>query len=406
MGNETWVFQFAAAFFEAESELSYRCFMVGYDEKWSDWNKKTTINYTNLDAGTYTFRVQAKNIYDLEGEEDRFMFTVLPPWYKTWLAYLLYVVSILLFFFLVLKWRSTKLLQEKKKLETVVIERTQEVQQKNRQLENQTRLLTAQSEKLQEMDRIKSRFFANISHEFRTPLTLIMSPLEKMSAQSSDESGQQTVGLMMRNARQLLRLINQLLDLSRFDSGKMKLNAAYLDIVPFLKAIVSQFEIPAQSKNIALKFSAPENDLFLYFDAARLGEAVCNLLINALKFTNPGGSIQVSVQRETPQTGSSMPGHVTLSVKDSGIGISLEQMPRIFDRFYQAEHHDAVERKGTGIGLAITREIVELHQGTINVHSYEGEGSEFAIRLPLGNQHLERKKSQQQVMSGCLRLKE
>ena len=216
-------FEFAAPFFEAETRTQYRCFLEGYDSDWSTWNKDTRKYYTNLDSGLYNFRVQAKNIYDYEGKEDAFRFKILPPWYNTWWSFIIYAFLLLGLMFLVVKWRSGRLEQEKQRLEQLVKERTKEVYHKNE-------LLEEQSQKLKEMDRMKSRFFANISHEFRTPLTLILSPLEKMLSNSQDRQQKKELNVMRRNSQRLLTLINQLLDLTRFDSGKMTLQAAYQNI--------------------------------------------------------------------------------------------------------------------------------------------------------------------------------
>jgi signal transduction histidine kinase/DNA-binding response OmpR family regulator len=387
-------FEFAAPFFEAESETHYRWLLEGYDEKWSAWSSEPRKDYTNLNAGQYRFRVQSRNVYHHIGGEAVFQFKVLPPWYRTWWAYSLYGAAVLLLMFQVVRWRSGKLQREKRKLEKTVKERTREINMKNLQLEKQTVQLKEQSEKLKEMDRVKSRFFANISHEFRTPLTLIMGPLEHMISASSDDRQKKEMNVMLRNSQRLLTLINQLLDLSRFDSGKMRLQASPQDIISFLKGITASFELLARQNKLELTFITEEERNLLYFDPEKLEEVFFNLLLNAVKFTLPGGKITVSVKcikTGLNDTGSlTDPGFVRISVRDTGIGISKDQLIHIFDRFYQAESSQRLrhDQKGTGIGLALTQEIVTLHHGKIDVHSREGEGTEFIILLPLGHAHL------------------
>ncbi|NIM16355.1 MAG: response regulator, partial [Candidatus Aminicenantes bacterium] len=379
-------FEFAATFFEAENETHYQCFMKGYDKDWSSWSKDTKRNYTNLDSGLYTFRVRAKNVYEHMGEENTFRFKVLPPWYKTWWALLFYAILFFLLVFFIVRWRSGKLEREKQRLEQIVKERTKEINEKNQQLEKQTIKLTEQSEKLKEMDKVKSRFFANISHEFRTPLTLIMSPLEQMFDDTRDEKQKKELNMMLRNSRRLLTLINQLLDLSRIDSGKMKLQTACQNIVPFLKGILASFHGLARQNKLELDFHPEEEDISVYFDAQKLEEVMYNLLINAVKFTPPGGKITVSVsidRQDQPEEGSLPPGFVKISVCDTGIGIPKDQLSQIFDRFFQAKISKEKAHKGTGIGLALTKEIVLLHRGKIDVHSQLGKGTEFVILLPL-----------------------
>lgn len=372
-------FHFAAPFFEAETRTRYQCRLEGYDDHWTAWSGETWRDYTNLDSGSYTFRVRAKNVYGSTGSEANYRFTVLPPWYKTWWAFAFYAVTAALMVILVVKWRSWKWVQETQRLEQIVKDRTGEINRKNRQLEEQ-------SEKLKEMDQVKSRFFANISHEFRTPLTLIMGPLEQMltAPQEKEKEQKKKMRLMQRNSRRLLGLINQLLDLSKFDSGKMKLQACRQNIVPFLKGIVESFDSLAVKNGLDLEFHTPKEDITLYFDGEKLEKAVCNLLINAVKFTPPGGRISVALNEkiDTPA------GFLEISVSDTGIGISGAQSEHIFDRFYQAQGLKEHAHKGSGIGLALTKELVGLHHGDIFVHSREGMGSEFTIRLPLGDEHL------------------
>jgi DNA-binding response OmpR family regulator len=246
------------------------------------------------------------------------------------------------------------------------------------------------------MDQVKSRFFANISHEFRTPLTLIMGPLEQMiSDDSSDEKERKRkLTLMYRNAQRLLRLINQLLELSRLDSKKLKLQAVKTDIIPFLKGIIDSFQLLAHQNELDIVFETEEKNeagkqnIVLYIDPRRIEDVMGNLLINALKFTPAGGEVRVTVE-EHPSTETDFPeGFVEIVVSDTGPGISSEQLPHIFDRFYQAETTYEYHQKGTGIGLALCKELVDLHRGTVTTSSREGEGTTFIIRLPGGSAHL------------------
>jgi len=370
-------FEFATPFFEAESRTGYQCLLEGYDEDWSGWNNEPQMVYTNLDAGGYLFRVRAKNVYENFSNEAVFKFKILPPWYKTWWAFSIYALAVILMVFFIVKWRSWRLVQEKERLEQIVKNRTKEINHKNRQLEEQ-------SEKLKEMDKVKSRFFANISHEFRTPLTLIMGPLEQMLSNSQDKEQHRKVNLMLRNSQRLLNLINQLLDLSKFDSGRMKLQAVRQNIVPFLKGMKDSFELAAQQHEVGLTFHSEAKNITLYFDTEKLENVMCNLLINAIKFTPPGGKVTVSVTASSPEV-------VEISVRDTGIGIPRDQLEYIFDRFFQAEEPSRAHHlKGTGIGLALTKELVNLHHGRLDVHSRMGEpsGTEFIIQLPMGKEHL------------------
>ncbi|MGD2090423.1 MAG: response regulator [Candidatus Aminicenantes bacterium] len=373
-------FLFAAPFFEEETETKYRYLLEGYDEHWSDWSKETQKDYTNLESGLHTFRVRAKNVYEHVSKEAAFQFKILPPWYKTWWAFLIYAVAAFLMVFLIVKWRSRQLVMEKQRLEQIVKDRTKEIEEK--------------SEQLKEMDKLKSRFFANISHEFRTPLTLIMGPLEQMlslsRSQISEREQKKKMKMMLRNSQRLLNLINQLLDLSRFDSGKMKLQAVPQDIIPFIKGITASFEIAAEQNELELQFHSQEETAVLYFDPEKMEKVMVNLLSNAVKFTPAGGRVTASVTKTAPDN--KFPaGSVEISVSDTGIGIPETQMLHIFDQFYQVDGSHEHKYKGSGIGLALTKELVILHRGDIQVRSRQGPGSgtEFIVHLAMGKDHLE-----------------
>jgi len=331
-----------------------------------------------------------------------------------------YVAAALISIYGFIRWRLYRLLKEKEKLEKTVEERTKEIKEKNvqleaqtvqlterseeineknKKLESQTNQLTLQSEKLKEMDKIKSHFFANISHEFRTPLTLIMTPLEQIISSPAPIPDKNIFKMMLRNSRRLLNLINQLLAISRFDSGKMKLQATCQNLVPFLRKTLESFHMIALKNKLKLEFQSPEEEIFLFFDSQKMEQVLYNLLINAVKFTPADGQITLSIlkkypvpeQNESPQMIEVPEDYVLISVKDTGIGISKEQLPHIFDRFYQAGESGKSSYEGTGIGLALAKEIVTLHQGKINVHSQVGIGTEFVIHLPRSKEILEEK---------------
>lgn len=388
--NRDVYFEYAAPFFEAEDKTLYQCLLEGYDGGWTVWSRKTKRSYTNLDPGVYRFRVRAKNVYGTVGEGE-YRFRIPAPWYRTWWMYLLYTAFFIFFVYMLVRWRSRKLVREKQHLENTVTERTREIHDKNLQLERQTRQLHGQSEKLKEMDRVKSRFFSNISHEFRTPLTLILGPLEQMLSDAADKKGKKRIHTMLSNTQLLLNLINQLLDLSRLDGGKEKLRAARRDVVPFLKGVIANFETAAEQKKLDLSFHADPGNITFYFDGQKMEKVMNNLLMNAVKYTPSGGAVTVSVSISRPEHPDRAGARefVKISVKDSGAGIPRDQVNHIFDRFFQAERLKTKPRGGAGIGLAVVKEYVDLHQGKIDVHSLENKGTEFVLRFFTGSDHLE-----------------
>ncbi len=248
---------------------------------------------------------------------------------------------------------------------------------KNLELQRETFLKIKETEKLQELDKIKTNFFTNISHEFRTPLTLILGPLEKLMSENNNEFIQSQYTLIQKNANNLLKLINQLLDLSSIDAGKMKLNIERGDAIAFIKGIIASFNPLAEIKNIKLKFSSKLEQIDSYFDKDKLEKIISNLLSNALKFTYEKGEIFVSVSIDTENNNDV----IEINVEDNGIGIPPNELKNIFDRFSKANNSSALG--GTGIGLALVKELVELHNGSISVKSEINKGTKFKISLPL-----------------------
>ena len=224
-----------------------------------------------------------------------------------------------------------------------------------------------------ELDRMKSRFFANISHEFRTPLTLMLTPLERRIEQSQTEEDRDEWLMMQNNGNRLLSLVNQLLDLSKIEAGKMTLHLERIDLMEWLKPLVGQFASIAESHSINFHVRLSEN-LLWPMDRDKMEQVILNLLSNAFKFTHDGGTIELTVSQQGD--------NVHITIRDSGIGIHADQINRIFDRFYQVDDSLVREYEGSGIGLALANELVQLHGGKIDVISEYGRGSTFAVVLP------------------------
>jgi len=364
-------FEFAALDYSNPAKNQYAYKLEGLDADWLYSGTRRFASYTNVDPGEYIFRIKGSNndgLWNEEGSSVKIIIT--PPFWKTAWAYALYIILIGLVLYAL---------------------RVFEVRRMH--LRNELRRREFEAQKLQEIDQLKSRFFANISHEFRTPLTLIKGPLEKLLSGEHRGDTKELYRMMHRNAARLLNLINQLLDLSKLESGRMALQTQPENIAEFLRAIVMSFLSMAERKRVKLNYIGTEELLIIYIDRDKLEKIVVNLLSNALKFTPEGGSVIVDCACPTaegkqgiPQ--SEMSGFVEITVQDTGPGIPAEYLPHIFDRFYQIDSSHTRDQEGTGIGLALTKELVEIHHGEISVKSEIGKGSTFTVRLPMGKAHL------------------
>ena len=271
----------------------------------------------------------------------------------------------------------------------VRLAQSQLVTEKNEQLETQTHLLesqatvlTAQARQLQDMDEVKSRFFTNVTHEFRTPLTLIIGTLSdkfhRLTEDTETVIGRAEVTVMYRNARRLLHLINQLLDLSKLESGRLDLLLQTDDVKPLLNVVVALFSSLAGQRNIRLSVDLSPQCLSVSHDPDQLEKVVTNLLSNAFKFTPDGG--EITVRAEPVMTDDKA--FIQLTVDDSGIGIAPDQAERVFERFYQGVAPRVDRQPGTGVGLSLVKEIIELHNGTIHIESKSEPGARFVVQLP------------------------
>jgi signal transduction histidine kinase/DNA-binding response OmpR family regulator len=258
------------------------------------------------------------------------------------------------------------------------------VRRNNRRLEEKNIIIEREKNRAEDSERSKEQFFSNVSHEFRTPLTLILGPLDSLLSKTNNREFKQELSIMQRNANRLYSMINELLNLYKLESGKISLKATHINITEFINTHIQSFEPLGKQKDIKLSFSSNSKDCYVYVDVEKLEKIMSNLLSNAFKFTKKGGKIKVSVNCRN----SDEHHDVKVSVADTGIGIPDDKLTSIFDRFYQVGDSDKRGYPGTGIGLALTKELVELHHGRIWVESELGEGSKFTFTLPMGKNHL------------------
>jgi len=353
-------FEFAALDFMDPEKNQYAYFLEGYEKEWIFSGTRRFANYTGVPPGNFTFRVKGSNNDGYWNEEGTYVrITILPPFWRTWWAYCIYALVFIVIIYSILRFY----LRRQRLLHSLEIEQVE-------------------TEKLKELDSLKTKFFANISHEFRTPLTLILGPLQQLISKVKNPSDKQTLSMVHQNAHRLKDLVSQLLSLSKLESGKMKLQCTETNIIEFVRTFVQSFESLAKHEVIDLVFTSSEKEILVFLDKEKLAQVLNNLLSNAFKFTEEGGRIEISIT--TLENGKG----VNISISDTGQGISSDKLEHIFDRFYQADDSISREKEGTGIGLAIVKEMVNLHHGKIESKSTIGKGTTFSICLPLGSDHL------------------
>ncbi len=353
--------EFAALNFVNPESNRYKYKLEPYEENWIEASANNRIaRYTNISPGRYTFRVMGSNNDGVWNEQGASLqITILPPWWQTGWAYGLYtLIGICMLYGL--------------RQYTVNRER----------LKNDLKIKQIEAEKLQELDHLRAHLFANISHEFRTPLTLILSPLEKLLATEKEPDTYKLYQMMRRNANRLLHLISQLLDLSKLEAQCLKLETKPGNVMALLQPLAASFTSLGESRHIHFSTQFLSSDRTVFFDADKLEKMVVNLLSNAFKFTPEGGCVLLQVSM-TVREGNEEDIMLEIVVKDTGMGLTGEEQEKIFDRFYQADNSHTREMEGAGIGLAFTKELVSLHGGNISVRSQVGEGSSFTVELPL-----------------------
>ena len=273
--------------------------------------------------------------------------------FDNWVIYIVYVLSLGIFIFFIRRYELNRI-----------------------NLRNQLKVEKVSSDSLRQIDTVKSQFFANISHEFRTPLTLILGQIESVMSSGIEIREKAKLQVANRNARRLLSLINQLLDLSKIEAGNMEMEVLQYNIVSFLKNLLYSFESMAAAKKIELHFKSESENIQVMFDLDKMEKVFFNLVSNAIRFTGAGGKVIITVEKVDSN-------EVLIQVEDTGTGIPEKYIPFIFNRFYQVESSSTRNYEGTGIGLALAKELIDLHNGTIKVESCEGDGTVFQVKLAM-----------------------
>ena len=362
--QNVFTLEFAALDFINSTNNLYSYYLEGFDKDWNESSISRTATYTNLNPGDYVLRI--KRILPGNTSTDNELvldITIVPPFWMTW-----WFRTIIILFILALGYQIIRFIFNREKIRNdLVLER-------------------AKAKSLHDLDMLKLSLFTNISHEIRTPLTLILGPLEKLiSKQVPDNEIQSHLGLVYRNTRQLDRLINQLLDFRKLESGSLKLELTQDDMVSLVSEVVLSFQEFAKEKQITLEFHTLKKKIIALFDPDKVKTILNNLISNALKYTGEGGMVSVHLSLvfahndEDSLNNQPEKQYIEISVKDTGNGISDTNIEKIFTRFFRVDSKN--ESSGTGIGLSLVKELVKMHKGTINVISKPGKGSKFTVRL-------------------------
>lgn len=357
-------FNFIATEWTAPQSIQYQYMLEGLDEQWSSPSVENQADYRNIPSGDYTFKVKAISKAGIWSDTFEYPFIIRRPWWFRWWAYIFYAFALIL----VARYYIRYIISRER-------------------IQAEIQIKQVEVEKMQELDKLKSRFFASVSHEFRTPLTLLLGPVEDLLKRGKDEIsvGKDILEMMKRNGKRLQRLINQLLDISKLETGKVKLHVSEGNLEEQVRTLVNSFLSLAESKEIRYECNLPETNRTVYFDRDKLEKILTNLISNAFKFTPAEGEIVVNLQY-VKTIESDTPQYVEMKVIDTGMGIPEEMAEKIFDRFYRVSDSKVYGMEGTGIGLALTKELVDLYRGEIHVESKPGEGSTFIVKLPVSRE--------------------
>lgn len=356
--------EFTSLDFSHSSRDKYAYMLQGFNSGWlyADGTQRR-VTYTNLDPGHYVFKVKILNGDGIWSDEKTLQINIAPPFWRTPIAYILYTLAVFGILFLARKITLDR------------IHMKFEMRQQRRE-----------AERAHAIEQLKTKFFTNVSHEFRTPLSLIISPLDKIIGHTTDEDQKKQLNLVHRNAKRLLNLVNQLLDFRKMEVQELKLHPAIGDIIEFAKDISYSFSDISEKKGIHFSFNSNIESLEIYFDKDKIEKILFNLLSNAFKYTHDNGKISVNLVYHLPVDNEEN-GTLAIEVSDTGIGIPAGKHEMIFEPFFQTDVPDNVVNQGTGIGLAITKEFVRLHNGVITVKSEPEKGTCFTVTLPAKKIH-------------------
>ncbi len=362
-------FEFSALNYVNSEKNRYKYILQGFDKDWNEVGTKRQATYTNISPGEYTFIVKASNNDGIWNEAGcMIQVKILPPWYRTRMAYIIYIIFLIS---LIVIFRYLVLMRAR--------------------LKHEIELKQIEKDKLDEVHQLKTRFFTNISHEFRTPLTLIISPLNKIlvNHEFTDELKYQ-LNVILSNARRMLRLINQFLDSSKMEAGYLKMGVHEGDMVKYIKTIAEIFNYQAEEKSIEYNVQIDRESYHAWFDSDKVEKILYNFISNAIKFTPEGGRIVLRVHiNPSDDPNSAYPGFIEFWIRDNGIGIKKKDQERIYDRFYQADNSGNKGNSGTGIGLSLAAGLIKKYGGELDISSEYGKGTEFYFRLPFEKDQFE-----------------
>ncbi len=364
--------EFAVCEYFNPDKIRYQYTLENFDNGWiaSPGNDRKAT-YTNLDGGEYLFKVRAQNANNTDDSSTiTLKIIVLPPFWKTPIAYITYVL-VILGLLLYIRHRG-------------IIKLNRQFTEKQEKIEEQRKLMGEREEavRMHQLDLMKIKFFTNVSHEFRTPLSLILSPIDDLIKKSDKPEQLHHLTMIKRNGKRLLNLVNQLLDFRKMEYNELKLCLQKGDIIKFIREVSGSFSDVANQRQIQFLFESEVTSFVTNFDHDKIDRILFNLLSNAFKFTSSGGSISVMLGLSDPKTRDQKQKILEIKVIDTGIGIPKENQEKVFERFFQDNMPESLLNQGSGIGLAITKEFVKMHGGIINVESEVDYGTCFIISIP------------------------